>query len=383
MNTKVSLMVMDECHYATGEHNYATILRKFYHSLQKDARPRILGLTASPLINVSVRVNEEQLQSLLSNFESIMDSKLVGFPSGGSSFSNVDQAVVQYRSQDTISLPDQNKWKLHHSRKKEINQLQHLCNEVGPRVTVCYASTLAREVSRNEFDQETPQQCQSLKEYLLHVANYLNELIVEGKAGVYGGHTDKTRKLESLLQNVLTTDDKRFGRDPVGIVFVERRITAIALCSYFCAELKYRPSADVMDVSADESDTNSVQDAGDVFDDAENDNSMDFGTPTRQCNESIDGEGSDNSSGCSRIQSLIRSDVVVRKATHIFKYLSSKKSLNEHDLQELEDDWVHQTTQIRTIIHKLRSRETNVLFATSVVEEVSSLCCTLISVCIC
>ena len=357
-------MVMDECHYATGNHNYATILEKFYHPLPKNKRPRILGLTASPLINVSVRTNAEQLQSLLTNFENIMDARLVGFPSsdekGCSSRSDVEQAVVKYQSSENISLPNDSNWGLHVSRKKELKQLQILCNDVGPRVTAVYAATLAREVSRNEFEQETQNQCDSLKSYLLQVANDLNGHIATGRCGL-NGHTDKMRKLESLLKTVLSSDNRLNEQSPVGIVFVEMRITAIALSNYFSST--QNQSLVYNDTEIDSCIESDSHEDDDIFADAENDTSMDFLT---------DIKGTANSTPQISTRSSIRCDVAVRKANHIFKYLSNKKSLDERQQQELEDDWVHQTTQIRTIISKLRNRETNLLFATSIVEEVST-----------
>lgn len=336
-------MVMDECHYATGNHNYATILKKYYHSLPENARPRILGLTASPLINVSWQTNEEQLQSLLTNFEKLMDARLVGFPTGSSSRSDVDQSVVEYTSDDRINLPKSNGWGLHNSREKEIKQLQSLLDDVGPRVTAAYASTLAREVSRNEFDQESPQQCENLKLYLLHVVIFLNQCIAEGKSGV-DGHTSKMRKLECLLESVLA--DASRNQSPVGIVFVEMRIAAIALNNYFVLKNKR-----VLNSSANQDD--------DAFANVENDTRTDVRFDL-SVQSTLD---------CKTGDTKVRSDVAVRKATHIFKYLS-KKPRDEHQQQELEDDWLYQTTQIRSIISKLRHRQTNVLFATSIVEEV-------------
>jgi superfamily II DNA or RNA helicase len=49
---RFNLLVVDECHYATGNHAYAVIMNKFYHVLPKEERPRVIGLTASPLCNV-------------------------------------------------------------------------------------------------------------------------------------------------------------------------------------------------------------------------------------------------------------------------------------------------------------------------------------------
>lgn len=42
---KVNLLIFDECHHATGNDPYATIMRNYYLSGRNS--PRILGLTAS------------------------------------------------------------------------------------------------------------------------------------------------------------------------------------------------------------------------------------------------------------------------------------------------------------------------------------------------
>lgn len=58
----------------------------------------------------------------------------------------------------------------------------------------------------------------------------------------------------------------------------------------------------------------------------------------------------------------------IRQATKVFKYLG-KNQLDKHHQDIADEDWVHQTKHIRAVIKNLRSRKTNVLMATSVVEE--------------
>ena len=49
---KVSLLVIDEVHHARGGHPYARILTEHYaHCLPESERPKIFGLTASPIWN--------------------------------------------------------------------------------------------------------------------------------------------------------------------------------------------------------------------------------------------------------------------------------------------------------------------------------------------
>ena len=74
--TKVNLLIFDECHNATKKHAYTAIMRDFYHTISPvEKRPRILGLTASPLMNVKVNAcTPESLSYRLSELESTLDS---------------------------------------------------------------------------------------------------------------------------------------------------------------------------------------------------------------------------------------------------------------------------------------------------------------------
>ncbi|GAA5868109.1 hypothetical protein JCM3774_001024 [Rhodotorula dairenensis] len=70
---QISLLVFDEAHHAKSNNPFASILRDFYHRAPVAKRPRILGLTASPLDS-----NEglEEAKKL----ESLFDAKLVTAP---------------------------------------------------------------------------------------------------------------------------------------------------------------------------------------------------------------------------------------------------------------------------------------------------------------
>ncbi|KAI9010410.1 hypothetical protein CLU79DRAFT_773664 [Phycomyces nitens] len=45
----VNLIVFDECHHATKKHPYNLIMREFYDRCRADERPKIFGMTASPM----------------------------------------------------------------------------------------------------------------------------------------------------------------------------------------------------------------------------------------------------------------------------------------------------------------------------------------------
>ncbi|KAF7134712.1 hypothetical protein RHSIM_Rhsim08G0003600 [Rhododendron simsii] len=69
----VCLMIVDECHRATGNHPYAKIMQEFYH--KSGNKPKIFGMTASPVIRKgvsSITDCEEQISEL----EGILDSQV-------------------------------------------------------------------------------------------------------------------------------------------------------------------------------------------------------------------------------------------------------------------------------------------------------------------
>lgn len=69
----VCLMVIDECHRATGNHPYAKIMKEFYHKSRN--KPKIFGMTASPVTRKGVS-SIIDCEAQLSGLESILDSQI-------------------------------------------------------------------------------------------------------------------------------------------------------------------------------------------------------------------------------------------------------------------------------------------------------------------
>mmetsp|Transcript_4801 Transcript_4801/g.6866 ORF Transcript_4801/g.6866 Transcript_4801/m.6866 type:complete len:483 (+) Transcript_4801:176-1624(+) len=198
--SRVNLIVVDECHHATGNHAYASIFQNFYHRLPKHQRPRVLGLTASPLINVRKNVTEENLGQLLDELESRLDSKLASFRKDdnmqddamkdtqdhcsetqikhdktnlNNDFSTkvdgtglnkfrAEERSINYHCTSHLypSFLDYTDIGLHSSRIREFNQLKELYEDLGPLLTGIYSATLSREVSINRYDKETHEEFQ-------------------------------------------------------------------------------------------------------------------------------------------------------------------------------------------------------------------------------
>ena len=323
--SRVNLIVVDECHHATKKHNYVNIFKLFYHPLEKDSRPRVLGLTATPIINVPKSITEEALEAKIKDLETTLDSKVVGFSTLGLSTeesgvicNNVTETSIFYENPpiDKSAFPCCKGIGLHKSRFKEFDQLFYLLQEYGPIVVWRYSEVLAREVSHNFYEKETVEQFTAVKNHLKTMLEHYKN-ITEST----GGKTTKLVELENLLSKLYGTDGVENAKldDTIGIVFVQRRIAALSLKHYFSSHMQ---------------------------------------------NHTDMNESKENKS-----KKPIRSGLLTRKTTDVFKYLSSLQKLNDEQQEDAHNQWLHTIQDSRKVLNSLRSREINLLFATSVVEE--------------
>ncbi|XP_020236555.1 endoribonuclease Dicer homolog 3a isoform X2 [Cajanus cajan] len=68
----ISLIIIDECHRAIGNHPYTQIMKEFYH--QADKKPKIFAMTASPVGKKGV-TSTMDCEDQISELESILDSQ--------------------------------------------------------------------------------------------------------------------------------------------------------------------------------------------------------------------------------------------------------------------------------------------------------------------
>lgn len=164
---RINLLIVDECHYASGDHEYATIMRNFYHRLPREKRPRVLGLTASPLVNIKTDTDDEKLMIMLDELESIMDSKLASLPKLGIAEEDMgrnptesEERCIFYHGQPSglHDIPTHYNIGLHEVRVREFKQFVELYRDLGPKLTSIYSATVAREISINRYDQESKEQ---------------------------------------------------------------------------------------------------------------------------------------------------------------------------------------------------------------------------------
>jgi hypothetical protein len=149
-----NLIVIDECHYACGNHPYHQLMNKFYHTLSPSKRPHVLGLTASPVLNLKETHTDEQLMKMLENLETTLDATLVSASALTSDDSlgwhsrAFNEKQLEFRQcNKNRAIPSAKNLKILISRLRECKQLENLYEDLGPLVVQIYCQVLRRELS--------------------------------------------------------------------------------------------------------------------------------------------------------------------------------------------------------------------------------------------
>ena len=363
---------------------YISILENFYHRTPRELRPRVLGLTASPLINFKTSVSPPQLEKLIKDLEAMLDSKIVSMKALGiheseaSMYLNrdVSESILTYKVQDAArKLPEYDTKYVHVCRVKQLDQLQQLFVDLGALVVRLYCEFAVKDMTRNEYEAESPQQFQAVKEYL--------QSIIYWCASKEDERSEKLSRLERLLND-------EFGKDSsaVGLLFVQRRITALALNVYFRSQSRYGYTHEVLSSdmagAADEQQKQSLSSDGDQFMDAEEDDfdvQMDTDSVLDKDDQFADASD-DEDVDLHTIYTYNRDkqntgvDVVMMsfpvRPVVLMRQQTSRKSYGKSvaSTKELADEmWSKERDDIADALRGLRCNEFNLLIATAVVEE--------------
>jgi superfamily II DNA or RNA helicase/dsRNA-specific ribonuclease len=226
----VSLLILDECHNCVKNSPYAQIMNHLYKSCPTDSRPRVLGLTASPVINYK---NQESLSKQLDDLEGLMDCRVVSVHSLG-----YEDPDLESKKADLVPIPfdacqelprdypQKDSTRLLKERLKELNQLDDLYLNLGPAAVASYCELLSNSLEVNIFEGETEEQFHSAYQFIRRLKRYSNDKAAKDE--LRSGRSKKLVALERLLRAEISERS-----DAVGIVFVKMRVTALALNHYF------------------------------------------------------------------------------------------------------------------------------------------------------
>ncbi|KAF9112474.1 Dicer-like protein 1 [Mortierella sp. AM989] len=219
--SRAHLLVFDECHHARKDHPFCCIMKEFYHDTPTHERPKIFGMTASPSLDTgskllhSANKLERLMDALIFTVDRDQLRPYIELPT---------EFIVQYNSPpqylatalsldlreqcSTISRLDSlytsESFNLQHLGPWCVDRLWKLFVEdlVGPRSKSSISEDIMNALNIVELSHFTPPICK--EDYL----------------------SPKVLKLIQLLRVATETLSSEF----CGIVFVQRRDTAIALC---------------------------------------------------------------------------------------------------------------------------------------------------------
>ncbi|XP_027354883.1 endoribonuclease Dicer homolog 3a [Abrus precatorius] len=185
----ICLMIIDECHRATGNHPYAKIMKEFYH--QANEKPKIFGMTASPVGKKGVS-SVMNCESQISELENILDSRRytvenrteidVFIPSAKESCRYYDQArcpalslkpkieALWFKS-DPLLSEFQSKFKtLHQRMSNEVAKILHCLEDLG--ILCAYEAVKICHENFSKIEGE----CEIYRKGYLQFINYIEEV---------------------------------------------------------------------------------------------------------------------------------------------------------------------------------------------------------------
>ncbi|KAG0042835.1 Dicer-like protein 1 [Gryganskiella cystojenkinii] len=225
--SRIHLLIFDECHHARKDHPFACIMKEFYHSNfdSKDERPKIFGMTASPSSEIGSKLHHSA-----DELEKLLDSKVFTIDQEGVKMyvERPLEIVVQYNS-----APEYRKTALTARLQEECGLITKVSDHftamnfslghLGPwsvdRLWKIYIQKLSSSGSSSSNLDPLAEDCST-------AVDIISSWPFQPPICDIRFMTPKVLKLIQLLR----VSGKALDDEFCGIIFVQRRDTAIALC---------------------------------------------------------------------------------------------------------------------------------------------------------
>lgn len=118
----INLLILDECHHAVKKHPYSLVMSEFYHTTQKEKRPSVFGMTASP-VNLKGVSSQVDCAVKIRNLETKLDSVVCTIKDREELAKHVpmpSEVVVEYDKAASL-------WSLH----EQIKQMEQTVEEAA------------------------------------------------------------------------------------------------------------------------------------------------------------------------------------------------------------------------------------------------------------
>ncbi|KAJ1970372.1 Dicer-like protein 1 [Dimargaris xerosporica] len=227
------LAVFDECHHARKDHPYNQIMREFYFSLPRAERPKVLGLTASPLclkasIEVCAGTLEHNLDCRVFTVHPAMVERIVNRP---------NEQVVTYRAAPPYQLTELHRrlsaaFDTAPAVRRALDDAAGVCHELGPWCCDAYLAQLVGPPNAGQ-PPGTQRDPAPLMQGLGQAAQALGQQLVDACALYQPNHAPPLSSdwlAPKLLKLLKVLDDIRAADTAiVAMVFVAQRTTALLI----------------------------------------------------------------------------------------------------------------------------------------------------------
>ncbi|KAI3454609.1 hypothetical protein Pfo_011272 [Paulownia fortunei] len=118
----INLLILDECHHAVKKHPYSLVMSEFYHTTQREKRPSVFGMTASP-VNLKGVSSQVDCAVKIRNLESKLDAVVCTIKDREELEKHVpmpSEVVVEYDKAASL-------WSLH----EQIKQMEQTVEEAA------------------------------------------------------------------------------------------------------------------------------------------------------------------------------------------------------------------------------------------------------------
>ncbi|KAF9349509.1 Dicer-like protein 1 [Mortierella sp. NVP85] len=220
---KIHLLIFDECHHARKDHPFCSIMREFYHDTSLNERPKVFGMTASPSMDIG-----SKLYHTAKELEDLLNCKVfTADPEQMRAFvERPKEIIVQYNpspeytsSTTTLTLVLQKQCSMIPKLEKEFSaqvlNIQHLGPWCVNRLWQLYVEKLADGGNLTHMGPEV-----KLAQGIIRSSNIPPPVCTERYL------SPKVMKLIQLLR----VAGHGLKDDFCGIIFVQQRDTAMALC---------------------------------------------------------------------------------------------------------------------------------------------------------
>ncbi|KAG0287620.1 Dicer-like protein 1 [Linnemannia gamsii] len=221
---RVNLLIFDECHHARKDHPFCCIMKEFYHvsDLENSQRPKVFGMTASPSSDIGSKLKHSAIE-----LEDLMDAKVF----------TVDQDDVRQYVERPLEFvaqfnppPTYRNTMLTSSLRSKcvmsprlsliVESVQSNLSHLGPWCVDSLLRVNVENMARRDGGvKQIPEEIRTAFEVVKSWT--FPSPVVNIK--------QMSPKVMKLIQ-ILRVAGKSWTKDFCGIIFVQQRDTAIALC---------------------------------------------------------------------------------------------------------------------------------------------------------